>query len=155
MTPPQTTPQDPADSLADRTFTPLNDEATAKDPALSAPAAPEKPSSAQIISGAVAAGREVFCLVAKLQSPKVHLDDATAQQLGALWGPVLDKHGIDLGQYLGDYALEIAAVIGTVTIGAGVRSAVLAEIAAKDAAARPGDGISVTRHENSNAANAA
>ena len=118
------------DDLAALKFTPLTEAATGAD---EAKPEPEKPSSGQIIGGAVAAAREVFCIVTKLESPKVHLNDETAQKLGALWGPVLEKHGIDLHRYMGDYALEIAAVIGTLSIGASVRGAVIAEIAAKEA----------------------
>ena len=44
---------------------------------------------------------------------------------------MLDKHGINLAQYLGDYALEFAAVIGSITIVAELRAAVTAELAAR------------------------
>lgn len=85
-------------------------------------------SNAQAIAVAIGAGREAFCFFTKLKSPRTVLDDATVGQLGELWGPVLDKHGINLGDYLGDYALEIAAAIGTFSIAAALRTAINAEI---------------------------
>jgi hypothetical protein len=87
--------------------------------------------NAQAIAGAIGAGREAFCFFTKLNSPRRVLDDATVSGLGELWAPVLDKHGISLGDYLGDYALEIAAVIGTVAIAAQLRTAINAEIKAQ------------------------
>ena len=91
--------------------------------------------NAQIVGGAIAAARTVFCAVTKLDSPNVHLDDAAAQRLGAVWGPVLDKHGIDMGELMGDWGVEIAAIVVTAEIGMSLRRAVLDEIAAK--AAKP------------------
>ena len=116
------------DDLADREFTAIGgapapdgqDEATE----------PQSLTSAQIIGGALAAGREVFCLVTKLQSPKRVLTDDRAQHLGALWGPVCDKHGIDLAKYLGDYGAEVGAIVGTFAIVMELRTAVTAEIVA-------------------------
>ncbi len=125
MNAPNTAPDD----LENKQFTPLGD--TAADSETAQPEAPPPLTAAQIIAGALSAGREVFCMVTKLQSPRVHLDDATTQQLGALWGPVCEKHHIDLAKYLGDYALEIAAVIGSLGIAANLRAAVVAEIIAK------------------------
>lgn len=118
------------DALEQRTFTPIDGEGV--DPIVDAAPEPEALTAAQIIGGALAAGREVFCMVTKMDSPRKTLDDDTAQRIGALWGPVLDKHGIDLGKYIGDYALEAAAVIGTITIAASVRRGVLDEMAAMD-----------------------
>ena len=118
------------DALEHRTFTPIDGDTV--EPQADAAPEPEALTAAQIIGGALAAGREVFCLVTKMDSPRKTLDDDTAQRIGALWGPVLDKHGIDLGKYLGDYALEAAAIIGTVTIAASVRRGVMDEMAAMD-----------------------
>jgi len=104
-----------------------------------APEAPEPagPTNAQILAGAIAAGREVFCVVTKLEAPRHGLSDEHAAQLGALWAPVLEKHGIDMGKYLGDYALELAAAMGTFTIVVNLRKMVLYEIAMKERAAKP------------------
>lgn len=120
------------DALEQRTFTAIGGPDTVEPGQDAAPPEPEALTAAQIIGGALAAGREVFCMVTKMDSPRKTLDDDTAQRIGALWGPVLDKHGIDLGKYIGDYALEAAAVIGTITIAASVRRGVLDEMAAMD-----------------------
>lgn len=93
--------------------------------------------NAQAIAGAIGAGREAFCFFTKLKSPRAVLDDATVSQLGELWGPVLDKHGINLSAYLGDYGLEIAAAIGTFAIAAQLRTAINAEIKAQTVDAEP------------------
>lgn len=97
------------------------------------PPEPEKTTNAQIIGAAIAAARTVFCAVSKLDSPKVHLNDEQAQRLGAVWGPVLDKHGYNLNKAMGDYALEIGAAVVTFEIVMNLRAAVREEIAAKDA----------------------
>lgn len=94
--------------------------------------APE-PTNAQMIAGAIAAGRTVFCMVTKLESPKVHLDDAAAQSLGAVWGPVCDKYGWNLNDALGSYGVEIAAIAVTAQIGYALHRAVTEEIAARNA----------------------
>jgi hypothetical protein len=120
------------DDLATRQFTPIGGDAAAPGaPQPEQAQEPQRLTNAQIVAGALAAGRDVFCIVTKLESPRQHLDAAAVQQLGQLWGPVLDKHGIDLAAYLGDYALEIAAALGTVTIAAKLRAAVIDEMIAK------------------------
>lgn len=95
---------------------------------------PQALTNAQVLGGAIAAARSVFCMVTKLESPARILDDATAQRLGAAWGPVLDKHGINLGDTMGAYALEFTAAIVTFEVVMQLRAAVGAEIAAKEAA---------------------
>lgn len=96
-------------------------------------------SNEQALGGALAAGREAFCAFTKLKSPRTTLNDDAVHQLAALWGPVLSKHGINLSQYIGDYALEFAAVVGSFTIAGAVRAGVLAELAARKAEAAPKD----------------
>lgn len=99
-----------------------------------APEAPApEPTNAQMIAGAIAAGRTVFCMVTKLESPKIHLDDAAAQTLGAAWGPVCDKYGWNLNDALGSYGVEIAAIAVTAQIGYALHRAVTEEIAARNA----------------------
>ena len=133
-----TGPAQEADDLADRTFTPITGEAPGQDAGdAQAEQAPQQLTNGQLLTGAISAARDVFCIVTKLESPKQVLDAEATQKLGELWGPVLDKHGIELAKYLGDYALEIAAVIGTLTIGARLRSVVIAEIIAKRPQAAP------------------
>ena len=94
---------------------------------------PTKPTNAQIIAGAIAAGRTVFCVVTKLESPKRHLDDATAQALGDAWGPVCEKYGLDLGETLGGYMVELGALILTAQVAYTLREAVLHELAQQEA----------------------
>lgn len=94
---------------------------------------PQALTNAQILGGAIAAARSVFCAVTKLESPARIIDDSAAQRLGAAWGPVLDKHGINLGDTMGAYALEFAAIVVTLEIGMQVRAAVAAELAARNA----------------------
>ena len=148
-----TPPNTPPDDLEGRIFTAIGGPDTAAaDPA----AAPPPPlTSAQIIAGAISAGREVFCAVTQFQSPRRHLDDATAQHLGELWGPVLEKHHIDLGKYLGDWGVEIAAVLGTAGIVLTLRKAVMQEARERDARqdASQDDATTVNEpaHENSTA----
>jgi hypothetical protein len=125
----------PPDDLENKVFTSTTGEGAAAEGGSPGEPVADTPepglTNAQVFAGAIAAGREVFCLVTKLQSPKIVLTDDRTTQIGALWGPVLDKHGIQLGDYLGDYALEIAAVIGTIGIAAELRTAVSAELASR------------------------
>ena len=100
-----------------------------------APAAPLI-TNAQAFAGAMGAAREAFCFFTKLESPRVVLTDDKVSQLGALWGPVLDKHGINLGDVMGDYALEFTAVIGTISVVGELRQAVTLEIAARSIKAK-------------------
>lgn len=123
-----TTSTTPPDDLQSRVFTAIGGP-----DATETPDAPPPPlTSAQIIAGAIAAGREVFCAVTQFQSPRRLLDDATAAHLGELWGPVLEKHHIDLGKYLGDFGVEIAAVLGTAGIVMALRKAVMQEARDRD-----------------------
>lgn len=90
--------------------------------------------NAQAIEGAVIMAREAFCGMTKLKSPRAALPNEGARQLGELWGPVCDKHGINLAEWIGDYVLEFSAIMATVAILTQVRAAVQAEIAAMKAA---------------------
>lgn len=136
-----TTKPDPLDALAAQAGAsmatpPLGEGVTDLDAAGGhAEDAPPPMTNEQALAGALAAGREAFCVFTKLQSPRATLTDDKVQQLAGLWGPVLSKHGIDLGRYLGDYALEVAAVIGTFGIAAAVRAGVQAEMAERKRAA--------------------
>lgn len=129
MNQPNTPAADPLEALAAQAagLEASQDAQAAPDDAQAIPSL----SNAQAIAGAIGAGREAFCFFTKLTSPRRVLDDATVSGLGELWAPVLDKHGIRLGEYLGDYALEIAAVLGTVAIAAQLRTAAAAEIKAQ------------------------
>lgn len=100
--------------------------------------APPPPiSNAQAMAGAIGAAREAFCFFTKMESPRRVLDDATTAQLGAVWGPVFDKHGWNLGDMIGDYALEFAAVVATLGIVGQLRKAVTLELAQNAAKQAP------------------
>lgn len=95
--------------------------------------APPPLTNAQVLGGAIAAARSVFCAVTKLESPARVLDDNAAQRLGQAWGPVLDKYGIQLHETMGAFMVEITAVLVTIEIGMQLRMAVLSELAARNA----------------------
>lgn len=146
-----TPPKTPPDDLEGRIFTAIG----GPDAPTDAAAPPPPPlTSAQILAGAICAGREVFCAVTQFQSPRRHLDDATAAHLGELWGPVLEKHNIDLGKYLGDWGVEIAAVLGTAGIVMTLRKAVMAEARERDQRqeAAPDDANTVNETHDAQAA---
>lgn len=94
----------------------------------------QKLTNGQILAGALTAGRDVFCTFTGFESPRTSLADANVIALADAWAPVLDKHGIDLAQYMGDYALEVAALLITAKIAIEVRSGVLAEMAQREKA---------------------
>nr|WP_315242878.1 hypothetical protein [uncultured Albidiferax sp.] len=93
--------------------------------------APAVPTNAEIIGGAVQMVRDVLCMVLDLKTPASTLHDGNCQHLGALWGAVADKRGLDLNSMMGDYAAEVAAVVGTVVIGQAVMRGARAELAAR------------------------
>lgn len=93
--------------------------------------APPSITNAQALAGALGAGREAFCFFTKLSAPRSVLTDSRISELAALAEPVLAKHGIDLGQYLGDYAPELALAVATFGIVVELRAAVAAEVASK------------------------
>lgn len=122
--------QNPPDDLEGKIFTSISapggagsqDEPEQKPPELT---------NAQILAGALGAGRDVFCLVTDLKTPKATLSDDQCGSLGEAWGKVCDKRGWNLQGYLGDYALEIAAALATVAIAKAVSDGVKAELAAR------------------------
>lgn len=85
-------------------------------------------SNEEILSGAIAAARDVFCMYTQLQSPARTLDQVAITNLVKPWCLVLQKRGIDLGRYMGDYGLELAAVIATIGVGRAVVAGVQAEL---------------------------
>lgn len=127
----QTTTPDPLDHLADlaeSSAPPIMDGAPGSD---GTDSGPPPITNAQALAGALGAGREAFCFFTKLQSPRVVLTDARIGELAALAEPVLTKHGIDLGQYLGDYGPELALAVATFGLVMELRAAVVAEVASK------------------------
>lgn len=100
------------------------------------PAAPVQ-TNAQLLAGVFQLGREVGCIIADVQSPRVVLDDATLQQLGDAWGAVADKRGWDLNRVMGDYATEVTAVMVTITVAVKVNKALQTELATRER--KPGE----------------
>ncbi len=98
---------------------------------------PPPQTNAQILAGAVHLAREASCIVLDVQSPRAVLDEATMQQLGEVWGAVADKRGWNLNQLMGDWGVEIAAVMTTVTIGMRLSKAVGAELEARERRPKP------------------
>ena len=90
-------------------------------------------SNAQLFAVGVEIGAQLFTVITKIKAPQNVLSHERCAQLGELWGPVLDKYGINAGQFMGAWQLEIAAVMGTVGVVLELRSAVRAEIAQRQA----------------------
>lgn len=99
--------------------------------------------NAQAVAASIGAAREGFCYFTKLESPRAVLTDDKISQLGMLWGPVLDKHGVNLQEVMGDYMLEFTAVVGTISIVGELRAAVQAELATRAAKTKPAEPASV------------
>lgn len=100
-----------------------------------APEAGAQPmTNAQMIAGALELARETACALFDLRSPAAVLTDARIEKLGELWGRVADKRGWNLAGALGNYAEEIAALMGTIGIARELAHAVVAELDAKQAA---------------------
>jgi len=129
--PPDNNPLDQLASQAEAMATPSDPQGqgAAED---AGQAEPQGMTNAQAVAGALAAGREAFCFFTKLQSPRVVLNDGRIGELANLAEPVLAKHGIDLGKYLGDYAPELALLVAVIAVGSELRTAALNEIAAKE-----------------------
>lgn len=89
--------------------------------------------NAEVIAMAIGMGRDVFCMASTLQSPKKHLDDTAVKSLGDAWGAVCDKRGLDLNAALGDWGVEIGALVITAQIGYTLKTAVTEEIRARNA----------------------
>lgn len=127
--------QTPLDVLAEEAeqVNAIEGEADARQPGQpDQQAAPAAISNSQAVAGALAAGREAFCFFTKLQSPRRVLNDDRVQQLAALAAPVLEKHGIDLGQYIGDMGAELALAAGVFAVAIELRQACSAELASKE-----------------------
>jgi hypothetical protein len=125
--------QTPQDDLEARIFTSITGPAAGPSGSQDEPGQENpKLTNAQILAGALGAGRDVFCLVTDFKTPKATLSDENCTTLGDAWGKVCDKRGWNLNGYLGDYALEIAAALATVAIAKAVADGVKAEIAQRE-----------------------
>lgn len=97
-------------------------------------AAPPPPvmTNGQVLLFALEMVRETLCTVAGVQSPRVTVSSDKLAPMADAWGAVCDKHGFDLSAMVGDYILELKAVTLSVPIILAARTALQAEIAAKD-----------------------
>lgn len=128
----QTTTPDPLDQLAglaESSAPTIGDGLPGSDGTDSA--GPPPITNAQALAGALGAGREAFCFFTKLTAPRTVLTDARIGELASLAEPVLAKHGIDLGAYIGDFAPELALAVATFGLVVELRAAVAAEVATK------------------------
>ena len=122
---------DPLDMLALQAEADAGPSSTGEPGAAPGQDTPPPITNAQAFAGALAAGREMFCFFTKLESPRRVLNDSRVTELAALVDPVLSKHGIQLGEYLGDYGAELALAVATFSLVTELRAAVNAELAAK------------------------
>ncbi len=83
--------------------------------------------------------RDTLCALAKVESPRRTLDDATLGTVADAVAPVLDKHGIQLGTVGGDYMAEIRAAMVVVPVILATRAALRDELAARDLAKAEAD----------------
>ncbi len=97
-----------------------------------APAEPPAPSNAEVVTGMVTTIRETVLILQPLESLRDKLTDQVAAQLGALWGPVLDGYGIQLGRTMGRHAPAMVAAWSTFQLVGPIVQAVRAEVLALD-----------------------
>lgn len=132
---------DPLEALAaqaDNLPPPLGEGVTDADVAERA-AQEEAPAltNAQTLAGMFQLARDTVINLADVQSLNNTLPNPATEQLGAMWGKVLDGYGIQLSAYMGKHADLIAASIMTLVIAKGVRDGYMAERAAKAATPPP------------------
>lgn len=96
-------------------------------------AAEPAPSNESLIAGMLEMGRDVFCEFTSCSTPKAVLGASQIGSLSVAWARVLDKRGISLHHYMGNYGEEIAACVMTYTIGANLYRAVSSEMMAREA----------------------
>jgi hypothetical protein len=101
------------------------------------PAAPQQPSVAQEITGALQIARNFPLLKKRFPRACAVLDDAQCEAFGAAAGAVCEKYGWSLGGFLGRWEAEIGAVITCGGIGWAVAEAAREDLdAAKATAAK-------------------
>ena len=115
-----------------------NDQAGAPGASSSSPGEPAAPAltNAQCLLMAAQLVRETVCTMAKVESPRRSANDETLAPLAEAWAAVLDKHGINLGQHMGEYALELRAAGMTAAVFVQVRAELRAELEAAQAKAK-------------------
>lgn len=65
-----------------------------------APAAPVQSANYAGIAFLLAGGRELACMLLKVESPRRTLDDAKVEACAAVLAPVADKYGVNLGGFM-------------------------------------------------------
>lgn len=119
-----TTPPTPLEGLAAEadklTAPPLGEGVTDADVAERARQDEGVQSNAELLAGMFKLARDTVVTMADVQSLPHTLPDQATDQLGAMWGQVLDGYGIKLGDYMGKHGALIAATIATLAIGRNV-----------------------------------
>ena len=137
--PPAANPLEGLASEADGLIPPLGEGDTLADVAererLEQEAA--RPTNAQMLAGMFNLARDTVTNLADVQSIQRTLSNAETEQLGAMWGQVLDGYGIKLDAYMGRHGPLIAATLATLAIGVKVRAGYVEERAAKAAKPAP------------------
>jgi len=96
-----------------------------------------RPGNAQLLAGMFNLARDTVTNLADVHSIQRTLSNRETEQLGAMWGQVLDGYGIRLDAYMGRHGPLIAATLATLAIGVKVRAGYVEEQAARAAKPAP------------------
>lgn len=91
----------------------------------------QRQTNAQILAGALSAGREGFCIFTGLQSPRATMSDAKCREVGELWGAWCDRRGVDLAAKMGNHGDTLAAAMATFMLAIAVYQAAHLELATR------------------------
>lgn len=80
----------------------------------------EGATNAELLANMIRLARDTVVTMADVQSLPHTLPDKAADQLGVMWGQVLDGYGIKLDTYMGKHGPLIMATVTTLAIGRGV-----------------------------------
>lgn len=80
----------------------------------------EGATNAELLANMIRLARDTVITMADVQSLPQTLPDVAADQLGAMWGQVLDGYGIKLDSYMGKHGALIMATVTTLAIGRNV-----------------------------------
>ncbi len=129
--PPAANPLENLATQADNMAPPLGEGVTDADVAERQAQEQARPSNAQLLAGMFTLARDTVTQLADVQSIQTTLGPPQIEQLGSLWGQVLDGYGITLDAYMGKHGALIAATLATIAIGVNVRAGYRAEQAAR------------------------
>jgi hypothetical protein len=118
-----------ADQLAAETELPLGEGVTDADAGMRD--APPAATNAELLANMVKLARDTVTQLADVQSIQRTIDEGVAQQLGAMWGDVLDGYGIRLSDHMGEHGKAIMAAMATAAISVKVYRGYRAEQAAR------------------------